>query len=208
MLISKRKYYRNFLFAMTVISALIFIGALFANKYFYHLDIVNKICKFALIGEIIIIAVVWLIILLKNKGIKNYISKMIILGSIESNLISIGAYTKLENKNFVELPKIKINKDKVIISLSNLKIRAVIERYLDSFSTALPERYIVEDYYITQNNSEVIILFEDIKTFKYEKYSIEKYKNLVESMNTLDLYFDRKHIVSVNDYPHFFDKRL
>ncbi len=203
MLISKRKYYRNFLFAMTVTGALIFIGALFANKYFYHFDIVNKICKFALIGEITIIALVWLIILLKNKGIKNYISKIIILGSIESNLISIGAYTKLENKVFVELPKIKIKKGKVIISLSNLKIRAVIERYLDSFSTALPERYIVEDYYITQNNSEVIILFEDIKTFKYEKYSIEKYKNLVESMNTLDLYFDRKHIVNVNDYPHF-----
>ncbi len=203
MLISKRKYYRNFLFAMTVISALIFIGALFANKYFYHFDIVNKICKFALIGEITIIALVWLIILLKNKGIKNYISKIIILGSIESNLISIGAYTKLENKVFVELPKIKIKKGKVIISLRNLKIRAVIERYLDLFSTALPERYIVEDYYITQNNSKVIILFEDIKTFKYEKYSIQEYKNLVESMNTLDLYFDRKHIVNVNDYPHF-----
>ncbi len=96
-----------------------------------------------------------------------------------------------------------IIKGKVVINLSNLKIRAVIERYLDLFSTALPERYIVEDYYITQNNSEVIILFEDIKTFKYEKYSIQEYKNLVESMNTLDLYFDRKHIVSVNDYPHF-----
>lgn len=203
MLISKRKYYRNFLFAMTVTGALIFIGALFANKYFYHFDIVNKICKFALIGEIIIIAVVWLIILLKNKGIKNYISKIIILGSIESNLISIGAYTKLENKVFVELPKIKIKKGKVIISLRNLKIRAVIERYLDSFSTALPERYIVEDYYISQNNSEVIILFEDIKIFKYEKYSIQEYKKLVESMNTLDLYFDKKHIVNVNDYPHF-----
>ncbi len=203
MLISKRKYYRNFLFAMTVTGALIFIGALFANKYFYHFDIVNKICKFALIGEITIIALVWLIILLKNKGIKNYISKIIILGSIESNLISIGAYTKLENKVFVELPKIKIKKGKVIISLRNLKIRAVIERYLDLFSTALPERYIVENYYITQNNSEVIILFEDIKTFKYEKYSIQEYKKLVVSMNTLDLYFDRKHIVSVNDYPHF-----
>ena len=188
---------------MTVIGALIFIGALVANKWFYHFDIVNEICKFALIGEIVIIALVWFIVLLTNKGIKNYVSKMIILESVESNLISIGAYTKPENKNFVELPKIKIGKGRVIISLSNLKIRTIIERYLDSFSTALPERYIVEDYYITQNNAEVIILFEDIKTFKYEKYSIEEYKKLVESMNTLDLYFDRKHIVNVADYPHF-----
>ena len=203
MVISKRKYYCNFLLAMTVISALIFIGALVANECFYHFDIVNKICKFALIGEIVIIALVWFIVLLKNKGLKQYISKMIILGSIENNLISIGAYTKLENKMFVELPKIKIKKGKVIISLSNLKIRAVIERYLDLFSTALPERYIVEDYYITQNNAEVIILFEDIKIFKYEKYSIQEYKKMIESMDTLDLYFDRKHIVNVNDFPHF-----
>lgn len=201
--ISKRKYYRNFLFAMTVMGALIFIGALVANKCFYRFEIVDKICKFALIGEITIIAVVWTITLLKNKGIKHYISKMILLESIEFNLISIGAYTKRENKIFVELPKIKIGKGKVTISLSNLKIRAVIERYLDSFSTALPERYIVEDYYITQNNAEVIILFEDIKNFKYEEYSIKEYKALIESMNTLDLYFDRKHTVNVNDYPHF-----
>lgn len=201
--ISKRKYYRNFLAAMTVIGALIFIGALVANKCFYNFAIVDKICKFALIGEITIIAVVWTITLLKTKGIKHYISKMLLLGSIENNLISIGAYVKRENKIFVELPKIKIEKNKVTINLSNLKIRAVIERYLDSFSTALPKRYIVEDYYITQNNAEVIILFEDIKNFKYEEYSIKEYKALVESMNTLDLYFDRKHIVNVNDYPHF-----
>lgn len=201
--ISKRKYYRNFLFAIMVIGALIFIGALVANQYYYHFEIVNKICKNALISEITIIITVWLIILVKNKGIKNYISKLILLNSIESNLISIGAYIKCENKAFVELPKIKIDKGKVKISLSNLKIRAVIERYLYSFSTALPERYIVEDYYITQNNAEVIILFEDIKNFKYEEYSIKEYKDKIEAMNTLDLYFDRKHIVNVNDYPHF-----
>ncbi len=70
MLISKRKYYRNFLFAMTVISALIFIGALFANECFYHLDIVNKICKFALIGEITIIAVSVVYCIIEEQGHK------------------------------------------------------------------------------------------------------------------------------------------
>lgn len=201
--ISKRKYYRNFLFAMMVIGALIIIGALVANKLIYHFEIVNKICIYALIGEITIIFISFVVILLKNKGIKQYISKMILLESIERNLISIGAYTKIDDKNYVELPKIKIQKGKATINLSNLKIRTIIERYLDSFSTALPERYIVEDYYITQTNSEVVILFEDIKNYKYEEYSIQEYKALVESMNTLDLYFDKKHIVSMNDYPHF-----
>ena len=201
--ISKRKYYRNFLFAMMVIGALIIIGALVANKLIYHFEIVNKICIYALIYEITLIFISFVVILLKNKGIRQYISKMILLESIERNLISIGAYTKIDGKNFVELPKIKIQKGKATINLSNLKIRTIIERYLDSFSTALPERYIVEDYYITQTNSEVVILFEDIKNYKYEEYSIQEYKALVESMNTLDLYFDKKHIVNVNDYPHF-----
>ncbi|MGN0679942.1 MAG: helicase HerA domain-containing protein [Oscillospiraceae bacterium] len=200
---SKRKYYRNFLFAMMVIGALIIIGALVANKLIYHFEIVNKICIYALIIEIAIIVISFVVTLLKNKGIKQYISKIILLESIERNLISIGAYTKIDDRNYVELPKIKIQKGKATINLSNLKIRTIIERYLDSFSTALPERYIVEDYYITQTNSEVVILFEDIKNYKYEEYSIQEYKALVESMNTLDLYFDKKHIVSVNDYPHF-----
>lgn len=188
---------------MMVIGALIIIGALVANKLIYHFEIVNKICKCALICEITIIFISFVVILLKNKGIKQYISKMILLESIERNLISIGAYTKIDDKNYVELPKIKIQKSKATINLSNLKIRTIIERYLDSFSTALPERYIVEDYYITQTNSEVVILFEDIKNYKFEEYSIQEYKALVESMNTLDLYFDKKHIVNVNDYPHF-----
>lgn len=201
--ISKRVYYRNFLFFIIVTGALVFIGALVINKKIFHFAIVNKICTCALTIEIAVIIIACVLILLKNKGIKNYISKVILFSSIESNLISIGAYSKREDKTFVELPKIKIEKGKVIISLRNLKIRAIIERYLNSFSTALPERYIVEDYYITQNNAEVIILFEDIKNFKYEKYSIKEYKALIEPMSTLDLYFDRKHIVNVNDYPHF-----
>lgn len=203
-LISKRKYFLNFLLAVVVISVLIFIGALIANSYFYKLDIVSKICSCALIGESAILFVALTVILIKNKGIKNCFSRLILLESVESNLISIGAYIKRDdNKAFVELPKIRISKGKVAISLSNLRIRAIIERYLDSFSTALPERYIVEDYYISQNNSEVVILFEDIKNFKYEEYSIKEYKSLIESMGTLDLYFDKKHVVNVNDFPHF-----
>ena len=107
---------------------------------------------------------------------------------------------KIKNENAT---LIKIKKGKVRIRLSNLKIRTVLERYLDSFSTALPERYIVEDYYITQNNSEVIIIYEDIKNYNAEEYAVSEYKSKIEKLNTLELYFDKKHIVNVNDYPHF-----
>ena len=37
------------------------------------------------------------------------------------------------------------------MDLRNVRIRAIIERYLDSFSTALPSKYIVEDYFITKD---------------------------------------------------------
>lgn len=144
-----------------------------------------------------------IITLIKNRGIKNYIENRILLQSIETNLMAIGAYTKKDDKVFVELPKIRIKRGIIIISLRNLKIRTIIERYLDSFSTALPDRYIVEDYYISQNNAEVNIIYEDIKNYRYEQYNISDYVDMVKSMNLLDIYFDRKHIVNVNDHPHF-----
>lgn len=203
MIISKRQYYCNYLLVLAIVGVLIFIGAPIANHHFLHIGVVDIICKYALIGELSLIAFVFLIAVISNKGIKNYFSNMILRQSIENNLISIGAYIKSENKAFVELPKIKIKKGRVRIKLSNLKIRTTLEKYLDSFSTALPERYIVEDYYITQNNSEVIIIYEDIKNYKCEEYTLSEYKNKIESLGNLELYFDRKHTVNVNDYPHF-----
>lgn len=203
MTISKRKYYCNFMLAMLVIGVLIFSCAPIANKYLWHLSIVDKICRYALISMVMITIMVLAIVLIKNKGIKNYIENRILLQSIETNLMAIGAYTKKDNKVFVELPKIRIKKGTIIISLRNLKIRTIIERYLDSFSTALPDRYIVEDYYISQNNAEVNIIYEDIKNYRYEQYNISDYVDMIRSMDLLDIYFDRKHIVNVNDYPHF-----
>lgn len=203
MLISKRKYYRNFYIAMMVVGLLLFISGSIANNYMFHINVIDKICKYALICEAVIIAMVIAVILLKYGGIKKYTAHALLLESVERNLMSVGAYIKRENKVYVELPKIKMKDGVIKIGLSNLKIRTIIERYLDTFSTALPDRYIVEDYYISQNNAEVIIIYEDIKTYKPEEYSLAEYKQKIESMNLLDLYFDRKHILNVNDYPHF-----
>lgn len=203
MVISKRKYYCNFYLAIMVIGLLIFISGPIFNKLLFHISLIDTICNYALIIEVTIIVIVIVISTLKNKGFKNYINNYILLKSIETNLISVGAYTKYENKVYVELPKIKLKNNMIIINLKNLRIRTIVERYLNTFSTALPDRFIVEDYYITQNNSEVIIIYEDIKSFKPETYSFMDYKNKIESMDLLDLYFDKKHIINVNNYPHF-----
>jgi hypothetical protein len=186
-----------------VIGVLIFLSAPIANRYLFHISIINVICRYAIIVELAIIIAVIIIKLISNKGIKNYIGKQQVRESIESNLISVGAYIKPENKAFVELPGIKIKYGVIRISLKNLRIRTIIEKYLDSFSTALPERYIVEDYYISQNNAEIIIIYEDMKNYVPEKYSIAEYISKIKTQDMLSFYFDKKHIVNVNDYPHF-----
>lgn len=68
------------------------------------------------------------------------ISNRQLIHSIETNLMAVGAYIKRENKIYVELPKIRIKNGIITISLNNLKIRTIIERYLDSFSTALTRK--------------------------------------------------------------------
>lgn len=203
MIISKRKYYCNYFVAMFVVGVLIFMSAPIANKYLFHLPILNDLCRYAVIMEVIIIIAVIMITILKNNGIKNSINIIRIRHAIESNLISVGAYKKRENKTYVELPRIIIKKGMIIISLSDLRIRTIISRYLDSFSTALPERYIVDDYYISQNNADVIIHYEDMKSYIPEQYTITEYIKKIRSLPLMDLYFDNKHIVKINDYPHF-----
>ena len=198
MIISKRKYYCNYFIAMFVVGVLIFLSAPIANKYLFHINLINDICRYSFLTEAIIIVAVIIINILKN-----YISNRQLLSYIENNLISVGAYIKNENKVFVELPRIRIKKGVIKISLKNLRIRTIIERYLDSFSTALPDRYIVEDYYISQNNAEVIIVYEDMKNYKPEQYALSDYVRKIKTMDLLSLYFDRKHTVSLRDYPHF-----
>jgi len=87
MIISKRKYYGNYFIAMSVVGVLIFLSAPIANKYLFHIKLINDICKYAILAEVIIIIAVIVINILKNKGIKNYISNRQLLSYIENNLI-------------------------------------------------------------------------------------------------------------------------
>lgn len=202
MVISKRKYYRNFLLTMLITGVVLLFAASVVDKYVIHTYVVGGICRKMLVMIILAICACVIMTLLKNRGIKNYVSKRILIKNIEENLISIGAYTKIENKNFVILPKIKIRDNKIIIELSNLRIRNILDRYMNSFSTALPERYVVEDYYVTKNNAQIVISYEDVKNFKPEKYDLMEYRKLTENTGKMDLYFDRKHVVNLNDHPH------
>jgi len=123
MIISKRQYYCNCLLTAAVVGVLMIIGTLIANRYYLHFEVIDTICIYSLIAVTFITTLKIMIAVIVNKGIKNYISKILLLSSLEENLISIGAYMKIENRPFAVLPKIKIKKGKVRIKLSNLKIR-------------------------------------------------------------------------------------
>ncbi len=187
---------------MLVLGTVLIMAVPIANNFIYHFPMVNEVCKTILICEVAVLLFVLLMKMAVNRGIKNIISKTVILNCIENNLISIGAYIKKVG-NYAVLPKIRIKERTIRISLSNVKIRSIIERHLSSSSTALPERYIVEDYYLTPNNAEVHIIYSDIKNFKCEEYTVKDYISMAKTTGDFNLYFDKKHIVDVRDYPHF-----
>lgn len=203
MIVSKRRHLRRLYLAMLIVGALLLVSAFAFNKYSLHISIIDDICVYGIVGEAVIITSELLIKIFVHKGLKKYISDRLLLLSIEDNLLSIGAYIRKVDNAFAELPSIRIRNNTIKIKLDNLRVRTIIERYLNSFSTALPDRYVVEDYYITPNNNEVVITYEDIKTYKAECYSISEYIKMIRSLKPIELYFDRKHVVSINDYPHY-----
>ena len=202
MIISKRRYFLRYVITMLVLGTVIVMAVPIANVFLFHFPYINDVCRRILICEAIIVVIALALLIVFSGGIKNLISKIVIRHYVESNLISIGAYIKKVG-NYAKLPKIKIKNGIIRISLSNLRVRSIIERYLSSFSTALPDRYVVEDYFITTNNAEVQIIYSDIKTYKPEEFCIKDYISKVKQNNVFELYFDKKHVVDVRDYPHF-----
>ena len=202
MIISKRRYFLRYYITMLVIGTVLIMAVPIANNFIFHFQYVNDVCKKIIMYEATVIVLVITFAVIINGGIKRFVSKKIIQHYVESNLISIGAYIKKVG-NYEELPRIKIRNDVISISLSNLRVRSIIERYLSSFSTALPDRYIVEDYFITTNNAEVQIIYSDIKTYKPEEYCIKDYISKVKQNDVFEFYFDKKHVVDVRDFPHF-----
>ena len=203
MKLSRRQYYFRYFITMMVVSVLLIVSALTINSYYYHIELITRACVYALITVVLLTLLVLGLILVKYRSLKSFIKIYRLLSCVEENLKSIGAYVKREDKVFAELPRIRIRSNTIEIALKNLRIREAIEKHLSSFSTALPEDYIVEDYYITQNNSTVVIKFEDLNAYRPEEYSLEEYVRKVKTLDKKTLYFDKKHTVDVDDYPHF-----
>lgn len=177
MKISKRKYYCNFYLATIILGVLVLLGTPLINKYTFqiYVDEVNRFCKYGVIALLVIMFATFIIMVLINGGIKNLINKYQIINSIEDNLISIGAYKhNNEDKVYVTLPKIKVKNNTITIKLTNIKIRAEIEKYLDTISSALPKAFVVYEYYISQSQDKLIIEYENINDYKQETYTLQR----------------------------------
>lgn len=204
MFVSKRRHLQNGALGIMILGAVVFAAASILSKYttsVFVLDLFESlnIALCSVMGSLVIYFVICIVC---SGGLKKYIEKEKIIRTVENNLISIGAYKKKENVSYVIVPKIRIKDDTIHISFNDIKIKERITKSLDSFSTALPEAYVVEDYYYMPSNNELVIEFERLKDYKQETYTFDEYNKLVSGMNAEEFYIDRKHKIDLKDYPH------
>lgn len=203
MIVSRRQYFTDLLLAMIVVGGLIFVSTLIANYYVIHLEAVDILIEGLAISAITIASLIFVLTVISSGGLSGYINRRALRASIEKNLIAIGAYRQGNNTRYAILPRIRIKDTEIRIKLNDLRIRDRMEKYINSFSTALPKKFVVEDYYINPDNSEMVISYMDVKDFKHEEYSLTNYAKKVQDLGILELYFDKKHIINANDYPHW-----
>ena len=186
-------------FAMFFLSLpLMLIGKIFEDTFkpliiFFYIGIFNLLITLIVIFIYIII----------NRGIKDIIIKNKIIDSLEYNLISIGAYTDINDK-IIETPKIHIDlKNEIIkIQYTNVNIRNKINNNIDVLSTALPDNLIVYKTYVSKDQKYLIIEFEQIK-------ERETFNNPQDYLNKLScgkdnsvMYIDNRSIIELKNSPH------
>ena len=204
MIKSKRRYLQEGVLGIVITGAVLLVAAP-VLKHIADSSIIittmNYISSFILIIYGVLAVGIILQVLLSG-GIRKYIEITIIKNVLETNLISIGAYQKKKDANYVLLPRIRIKGNRIVISLKDIRIRERIIKSLDSFSTALPNDYVVEDYFISPSNNNLVIEFESIKNYRQETYTIHEYRQKIEELSANDFYIDCKHIVNILDHPH------
>lgn len=201
MIVSRFRYICICCFIGVVIGVLMLIGIPLANTHLFHKSIIDTVCKYLTIIFLALFLLFVSVVLITNRGPVNLIRNIYLRNCVERNLISIGAYTDNEDKPYVVLPRIKIKESSIQIKLTNVYLRSIIEEYLDIFSTALPEHMVVEDYYFSRSNTELIIEYSDLRSNK-EKYSLSEYIDRILAIDRMQFYISKKHIIDVNDHPH------
>ena len=203
MALSKRRYIRRMFWMIMVISALPSCSALVLAMFIIKDPILYDIAKLFLVPPAVMLIGGIIYFAIRYRTFKRYIIHNRIMNSIENNLVSINAYIPKDGASYVILPKIRIKSDAVYISLKNIKIRRQIEQYKNTFSTALPGDYIVDDIEFSPNSNVMKIIYDDLSKYTQEVYTLDDYRTMISSLDKMIFYFDKKHIVNLNDYPHW-----
>ena len=196
---TKQSRTRNIGVLMFVLSLVIPITGLLIHKFLFSYEIIKVISILLFIVPVVSVFIWVLHIFTKYKSMKNYYHYYKLRQSIERNLLSIKAYEEKEGCSYKILPKVRITDNTIYIDLSNIKIRKAIEQYTDMWSSGLWKDFVVEDSFISENANQFIIKFEDLSTYKPEKYTVEQFKERIRVLcNDDEIYFDKKHILKVN----------
>lgn len=159
--------------------------------------------KAFLIGLLIIGILFVLIWINRMKGIESIYERHLILSRLERSLISADAVKTIVGCIAV-LPKISLDMDaKVItIALDNVRVRKRIEAVQELLSTALPERYIVRNIFLSSNQNSLLIEFYELTEAQFVFDNPEKYLKEIDCLKQTELLLDKNINIDLKDYPH------
>ena len=201
---TRREITRNAGILIFVASLVIPITGLLLHKYLLHYELVKDISLLLFLTPLLATAGFITYIFTRYKSIRRYYRFCRLRRTIEKNLISIKAYEEKEGVNYKILPRVKIAEDRIIIDLSNIKIRKAIEQYTETWSSGLWNNFVVEDTEISENAMQFIIKYEDVTMYEKEIYTINEFKERMRVLvKPYEIYFSKKHIVDLNQHPHW-----
>ena len=121
---------------------------------------------------------------------------------IEKNLKLIGAYTQTF-KNIYIIPTVKVTDSIIYIDIDNVNIRKILEKNVEAFSSALPENYIINEFFLNKDETEFLIVYESVKApTRYILENKQEFVKVFESFNSYSLPLDKKRNIDLKEHPH------
>lgn len=130
---------------------------------------------------------------------KNYMDIQNIKLSIEKNLEYMDAYQNV-GRNII-FPKISIKNNQIIIFINDVMIRKRIEKNIDILSTALPANIIVKSYYLSRDENQILIEFDDIKSDDKCIRNLSEFREYVARASDNEFLIGKEKI-NLNLLPH------
>lgn len=200
---SKRSFAKNLILMVVLLLVVFIVSTTAVYMQFKHIIVLNVLWV-STISLFIFIVSILIYIKFKYKTLKQYFFQDSIISSLEHNFIQIEGYEKIKNTQLLNVPLIVVEKEKVIIDLTNIKIRKKIETYVDQLSTALPGSLIATNYYYSDDNTKFVIEFEDSrKNNRLMFSSLDAFFSHISRYKKTEFVVDNKHTIDLIDSPHW-----